>query len=183
MMSAAEFRGDIWHRRIAHTVIRKIVILRVRVATLDHETRNATMEGSAIPETRLGELAEPCDVLGRDLLEELALDRALLRLEDEITFRVSGELIELSARDRWFVFYLGGHGRLLLSAGGSCEKRDRRNNKRSSDGFHHSFDRASVVEHRRGEIGGFQFQFGRSARDSSLPAISSNLLSEVRSGR
>jgi hypothetical protein len=39
------------------------------------------------------------------------------------------------------------------------------------------------VEHRRGEIGGFQFQFGRSARDSSLPAISSNLLSEVRSGR
>src|SRR2546421_149435 len=80
-----------------NAVVRKILILRIRISALDHKSGDATMERTAIILSLFRKFCDLRDVTGRDLIEELDLHRALLRLDHEQALWIGAVFIEDSA--------------------------------------------------------------------------------------
>src|SRR2546423_12699174 len=78
---AAELGGHVRQARTSHAVVRRIVVLRVRVAAL-YDLRVDSVEGRAVVEALRGESLEPLDHLRRDVRVKLDDDSAVVGFDD-----------------------------------------------------------------------------------------------------
>src|SRR5579883_1520092 len=103
MMNIIELGIDMLIAVATHSIIREIVILRVRIATLDHKARNDAMKIGGIVKVALCKVDYICDVIRSGFFEKLELNRSFLRNDDQVPLWMCSVLVEFGTGDRRFV--------------------------------------------------------------------------------